>query len=259
MSAHPIVALWSHPRSTSTAFERVMRARGDMDCLHEPFMYDYYVHRKCRVMPHFEVQEGHPVAYEAIRDSILGRAEARPVFFKDMSYYVVPRIVEDEAFSCRIGNCFLIRDPQAAIASYFKLDPDVTCEEIGIEAQWRHFDALRATTGKAPLVLRSEDVRRDPRGTIGALWAAFGLDFVPGAFEWDGGTPADWAQVEGWHGDVAASRSIRPLTEADLLAQARDFRDLAERHPNMRRYLDHHRPFHERLQAFASQGRTAFS
>ena len=48
--------LWSHPRSMSTATERIMRERGDLDCAHEPFMYDYYVHRKRRVMPHFDVQ-----------------------------------------------------------------------------------------------------------------------------------------------------------------------------------------------------------
>ncbi|MCO5125978.1 MAG: hypothetical protein M9957_01250 [Rhodobacteraceae bacterium] len=41
MSPHPIIAMWSHPRSMSTAIERIMRERGDLDCLHEPFMYDY--------------------------------------------------------------------------------------------------------------------------------------------------------------------------------------------------------------------------
>ena len=46
--SHPIIALWSHPRSMSTAFERIMRARGDLDCLHEPFMYDYYINRAPR-------------------------------------------------------------------------------------------------------------------------------------------------------------------------------------------------------------------
>ncbi|HUF56321.1 MAG TPA: hypothetical protein VMM55_07145 [Thermohalobaculum sp.] len=36
MSApHPIVALWCHPRAMSTAFERLMRERGDMTVLHE--------------------------------------------------------------------------------------------------------------------------------------------------------------------------------------------------------------------------------
>ena len=41
-----IVFLWSHPRSMSTATERIMRERGDFDCLHEPFMYHYYIGEK---------------------------------------------------------------------------------------------------------------------------------------------------------------------------------------------------------------------
>ena len=39
--SHPVYAMWSHPRSMSTAIERIMRERGDLDCAHEPFMYDY--------------------------------------------------------------------------------------------------------------------------------------------------------------------------------------------------------------------------
>ena len=72
---HPIIALWSHPRSMSTATERIMRERGDLDCAHEPFMYDYYVHRQVRKMPHFDVQDGHPTSYGAIRDMLLARGE----------------------------------------------------------------------------------------------------------------------------------------------------------------------------------------
>ncbi|MDH3659971.1 MAG: hypothetical protein OEU92_08075 [Alphaproteobacteria bacterium] len=41
----PIIALWCHPRSMSTAIERIMRERGDCRCFHEPFLYDYYVAR----------------------------------------------------------------------------------------------------------------------------------------------------------------------------------------------------------------------
>ena len=37
-----IVALWAVPRSTSTAFEWMMRQRGDLDCLHEPFGEAWY-------------------------------------------------------------------------------------------------------------------------------------------------------------------------------------------------------------------------
>ena len=114
-----------------------MRERGDLRCAHEPFMYDYYVHRKVRTMPLFDVQPDHPVEYIDIRNQLLTWAGTSTVFFKDMSYYVMPQILEDEVFLGKITHCFLIRDPLASILSYFKLDPDVTLEEIGIEAHWQ--------------------------------------------------------------------------------------------------------------------------
>ena len=39
---NPIIFLCAHPRSMSTAIERIMRERGDLDCLHEPFLHYYY-------------------------------------------------------------------------------------------------------------------------------------------------------------------------------------------------------------------------
>ena len=157
MIRHPIVALWSHPRSVSTAFERIMRSRGDLACLHEPFMYDYYVHRSTKVMPHFEAQPEHPVSYAEIRALILKKAETGPVFFKDMSYYVMPHIMEDAAFVERLTHSFLIRDPMASIVSYAKLDPDVSRDEIGLEAQWHHAAALQAR-GLPVTVVQSEKI-----------------------------------------------------------------------------------------------------
>lgn len=247
---YPIYALWSHPRSMSTAMERVMRERGDLDCAHEPFMYDYYVHRAVREMPHFDVQPDHPVSYIDIRNDLLRRAEAGPVFFKDMSYYVMPHLLEDAEFGAALTNIFLIRDPQAAIASYFKLDPEATLDEIGLEAQWAHYSALR-DRGKAPVVVRAEDVRQDTEGTMARLWQAVGLPFRSEAFNWQQEQPKDWVQVSGWHGNVNSSSGIRPLTAAEEREQQEKFDRMAEVHPKMREYLRHHRPFHERLSAVA--------
>jgi len=36
------LTLWATPRSTSTAFEWMMRQRGDFDCYHEPWNELYY-------------------------------------------------------------------------------------------------------------------------------------------------------------------------------------------------------------------------
>lgn len=247
---HPIYALWSHPRSMSTAMERVMRERGDLDCHHEPFMYDYYLHRQVRVMPHFEAEKNRPVSYEAARDMLLERAARGPVFIKDMSYYVMPRIMDDAALSDVLVNCFLIRDPVASLPSYFKLDPDVSLEEIGLEAQAHHFTALAGRGINAP-VIQAEDVRRDTPGAIGALWRAIGLPPADHAFSWQDERPEDWKQVEEWHGSVSASTGIAPMTDAEIAEKKRKFAALVREHPRAQDYLNHHLPHYEMLKSHA--------
>jgi hypothetical protein len=74
----------------STAIERIMRERGDFDCLHEPFLHYYYLERSGgKPLPHFDTEQDHPQSYADTRDLILQRAEKAPLFAKDMSYYVM--------------------------------------------------------------------------------------------------------------------------------------------------------------------------
>ena len=68
---HPVIILWAHPRSMSTAIERVMRERGDFDCLHEPFLHYYYIERSAKPLPHFDTEQDHPSSYAETRDMIL--------------------------------------------------------------------------------------------------------------------------------------------------------------------------------------------
>ena len=200
-------------------------------------------------MPHFDVEPGRPRSYEDIREHILMLGYDGPVFVKDMSYYVVPRILDDREFCERITSCFLIRDPLAAILSYHKLDPDLTREEIGIEAQWRHFDGLRQMTGAAPAIVVSEDVRADAKGVVGRLWRAVGLPPNDAAFDWQDETPDDWQQVSAWHGDVTSSGSIQPMDENEIARKAEEFERRAAEQPRLRELLDWHEPFYQRLKA----------
>jgi hypothetical protein len=252
---NPIIALWSHPRSMSTALERVMRERGDLDCAHEPFMYYFYIERQVRKMPHFEMEKDHPTRYEDLRDMLLERAEQQPVFFKDMSFQVMPRIIEDHDFCRRLTNCFLIRNPVASIASYYKLDPEVTSLEIGLEAQWNHFEALQQLLDTPPVIVQAEDIRADTRGVIGALWEKTGLDYRDEAFSWGDEIPNDWKQVDGWHGSVSTSQSIRALTPEEIDAQNEKFDKSAQENPQLIDYLHHHMPFYNRLQEQALASR----
>jgi hypothetical protein len=247
---NPLIALWSHPRSMSTAIERIMRERGDLDCAHEPFMYDYYIHRNMREMPHFETEPGHPVAYADIRDMLLERAESQPVFFKDMAYYMTPYVFDDRTFFARITHCFLIRNPMASILSYHKLDARMTSEEVGLKGEWELFEALRSGYGLEPVVIEAEAVQADARGVVGKWWDALGLPFMSGAFEWDAaGRPEDWKQVGQWHQDVSGSGEIRAASDGEIARRAAQFGERAAKFPHLADLLAEHQPYYERLRS----------
>ena len=245
---HPIVALWSHPRSMSTATERIMHERGDMRVFHEPFLHYYYEHHSPHAMPMLEDDGAHPKEYDAVRDQIVEAALKQPVFFKDMGYYITEPLCADREFALRVHHAFLIRDPRRSIASYYKLDPEMTSTEIGLEAQWLLFSFLRNELGMNPMVIEAEAVADNPEKIIGNLWKYTGLPFVSSAFEWDTDkTPEAWSYVEGWHGKAMASGGIRKDTsDPDAVFEA-----AAEKAPHLRDYLAHHQVFYEKLKAQA--------
>ena len=246
---HPLIALWSHPRSMSTALERVMRERGDLTCRHEPFMYHHYTGQG-RSFPGFDADPDHPRDYAAIRDMLVGLADEGPVFFKDMAYYVMPMIAGDPAFLSRVTHCFLIRHPLASILSYHKLDPKVSCREIGLEEEWRLYEAVTEAGHKA-VVLDAETVRAETRRTMKKMWEAVGLEWCEAAFNWVKETPRDWETVSAWHEDASTSSGIRGADAEEMLRKELEFEALAEEAPHLRDYLRHHLPYYEKLSARA--------
>jgi len=245
---HKIIALWAHPRSMSTATERVMRERGDLRCLHEPFMYDYYVGQG-RDFPGFTPVAGHPTEYEGIRAMLREAGREGPVFFKDMAFYVVPRMLEDPGFMAEITHSFLIRSPMASILSYHKLDPDFGLEEVGLEAQWRLYEAAR-DAGLNPVVIEAESVRADPRGTMRLYWEAVGLDYRAAAFDWQD-PPKDWEHVSAWHEEARTSSGIRTADAEEMLRKEMEFDALVEQVPRLRDYVEHHAPYYAKLSEVA--------
>jgi hypothetical protein len=245
---HPVIFLWAHPRSMSTAIERIMRERGDLECLHEPFLHYYYLQRSGKDLPHFDSEEDHPTDYAGVRDLILRRAENSALFIKDMSYYVVPEILQDSDFCTRSRHCFLVRNPMRAILSYYRLDISVTLDEIGIEAQWRHLLGLQALGIEDCVVLEAEAVQADPVTSMRRFWQTLGLENIERALHWDdSSTPSDWQYVEGWHQAVSASRGIQAQNSSDEERLEDEFEQMCNQAPQLADYLRHHLPFYQRL------------
>jgi hypothetical protein len=251
---NPIIMLWAHPRSMSTAIERVMRERGDLNCLHEPFLHYYYLGRKQKTLPHFDSELNHPTSYADTRDLILENAEDSAVFCKDMSYYVVPEILEDVDFCKRVRHSFLIRNPKRSIMSYYKLDAEVQQYEIGIESQWQLLQGLEALGINNSIVFEAESVRNNTTEAMRLFWESLNLEFKEEALNWNqGSTPKDWQYVKGWHQTASDSMEICKTSAADEKKADAEFDLLCLKAPQLRKYFDHHLPFYQRLKSRSIQ------
>ncbi|MEM7438861.1 MAG: hypothetical protein AAF393_04625 [Pseudomonadota bacterium] len=243
---HKVHMLWAHPRSVSTAFERVMRERGDLTVFHEPFMHFYYLERITRLSAEFEAIPGHPTTYPDTRNMILNAAETQPVFVKDMAYYMADKVLQDKDFMDHMTHVFLVRDPVETAVSYARIDPDFEEAELGFNAQWAMVQHL--TARNVPVhVIRSDQLRRDPATTMQAYWEFAGLSPNPGALTWQQGTPKDWKYVEGWHKNVTASTGIKAAPDRDYKA---DFAALPDRFRTM---VDGHLEAYQSLVALTEQ------
>ncbi len=239
-----IHALWCHPRSVSTAFERVMRERGDLTVLHEPFMYHHYLTTKDRLFPGFTPEPGHPATYDDIRAMIRAKAAINPLFFKDMAYYVTEALPLDPEFSHQISHAFLLRDPAEAALSYAKRDPEFTRLELGHEAQYRLYTALKEL-GLDPLVITADQLRRDPQATLRRYWAHVGLPYLAHAFSWDSSVPDGWQSVQSWHTEVLQSGAIQAPVVTDVRAE---LDALGEPYAD---HVAHHLPYYTQMRDIA--------
>ncbi|MEM8732213.1 MAG: hypothetical protein AAGF79_20060 [Pseudomonadota bacterium] len=242
-----IHALWCHPRSVSTAFERIMRERGDLDVLHEPFMYHYYLTQTDRLFADFHPEPGHPKTYGDIRRMIMTRSQAMPVFFKDMAYYIDDELPRDTTFLSSMTHAFLVRDPAESILSYHKREPGFTCRELGLEAQLRLYRALEEE-GQAPIVVTADQLRNDPEATLRRYWSTVGLPYVADAFSWDESVPKDWQSVSDWHATALSSGRIQQSRTSENSRVALEH--LGEPFTT---YDRHHRPAYEVLSGIAER------
>jgi hypothetical protein len=234
----PIVALWTHPRSISTAFERVMMERGDFTILHEPFSYLYYVHQGGATIGQQYVDPEHPTDYGGIKSHILEAAAAGAVFFKDMCAHCFDELRADNAFLQRLSNTFLIRDPAKTIASYYAMNPAVTAAEIGLGQLSGIYEQL-LSLGQEAIVVDADDLEDDPEGTLNAYCLALGIPFIPDALNWDSGHKAEWDIWKDWHRDAAQSTGIRKNMET--------FEVTIDNSDHLRALYDDQLPFYQTL------------
>jgi len=231
----PILVLWAVPRTGSTAFERMMIERGDHVVFDEPFSRHYYFGPEKR-SPRFA-----DVLPDSRPDEILAALDAAArdaaVFAKDMAYHV-NAIASPELLS-RFVNAFLIRDPAYALPSLAARWPDFTDEESGYAALAR-LVAFADGLGQTAPIIDSDDLCRDPSGTVRAYCARVGIPFVPDALEWEPGMRPEWELWPDWYQAAARSTGFRaPPTDPPP----------ARTDPHLARAYERCAPIYEQLRA----------
>ena len=240
---HKILALWATPRSTSTAFEWMMRMRGDMACFHEPFGEAWYQGEEARwprIKPDSPRTPG--LTFDSVWQTLLAAAVKGPVFSKDFPHYVEHLWSDD--FLGHFTHSFLIRDPAKVATSMYKHWPDFVLKETAFVEQRALFDRLCEQLGTPPPVIDSDDLLENPHGIVEAYCAAVGIAFMPEALSWEPGKrdEVSWYDGGSWHQNLRDSDGLKP--------QPRQYIDISEAPDRVKEIYEMVLPHYERLHGF---------
>lgn len=244
----PILVLWGVPRSTSTAFEWMMRMRGDLVCYHEPFGKAWYQGDDAR-WPRLAADSPRIAGLTTTgvyQDLLRARRQGR-VFIKDFPQYVTH--LWTDRFLADFQHTFLIRDPAKVLPSVHRNWPNFVWEEVGFDVQRELFDRIGQRDGSPPPVIDSDDLLEDPYGIVEAYCRASGIPFLPEALSWEPGERNEvlWYDTGGvWHANLKNSDGLKPQPResGDISGEPDWVKDMYER------AMPHYLHLHEhRLQA----------
>ena len=229
--------MWSGPRNLSTALMRSFGSRPDTFVSDEPF-YGAYLKATGDPQPMAgKVMGSMDCDWHGVARSMTGPCPTgAPVWYqKHMAHHMVGPISHDDLPGLR--HAFLIRDPQRVIASYAAKRVAVRPDHLGVERQVEFFEREADRLGRAPPVIDSADILRDPEVMLDRLCQALAIPWDPAMLQWETGireTDGIWASH--WYDAVAASTGFGPPDDSAVKLD-----------DDGQRVADQCRPFYERL------------
>ena len=232
MTAPVRIAMWSGPRNISTAMMRAFENRSDTAVIDEPF---YAAYLKLTGIDHplrEHVLAVHESDWRKVIAMLLGPVpQGRAIIYqKHMTHHMLPEI--DRSWMTKCTNCFLIRAPEAVLASYSAKRAEFLPADIGFASQRELFEREAERLGHAPPVIDAEDVLRDPSAALTRLCAALEIPFSENMLSWPSGPrPTDGAWAPAWYDAVERSTEFARLRSHPPLS--RELRSLADSvHPH---------------------------
>ncbi len=216
------VILWAVTRGRSTAFERAVAQRADATVMHElltePWLRAHNPTNYARLADgqHRQNVRASGCTYEAMVEVM--RADyahtARPFFFsKELSCYFDSSAFDDAALR-DFDHVFLVRDPHATLASFYRVGVKGAAtlttsyyddREAGFVESLALYRRVRRA-GARTLVLDADDeLMRDPELTLRRFCTFARVPFDARMLAWERAAPPEWSKFRGWHDDVAMS------------------------------------------------------
>lgn len=189
---HKIIYFVSPPRSLSTAFMRMMQARGDFCIMHEPSQLVFNLKYSPQVAKEWYIPSACHT-YEEVKSAILKEAEKRPVFVKDMSFVAEDFMSADQSLMQmpNVYFVFLLRNPHHSIISlYKKLEADFDqflhqmSDVAGYKVSYHLFTLLKQHAVLSPYIICTEDLYTNPEDTLRKFCAYVGIEYKPEALQW---------------------------------------------------------------------------
>jgi hypothetical protein len=201
--------MWSGPRNISTAMMRSFENRDDTIVVDEPFYAAYLAATGLDHPMREAVLASQPNDWRDVVSGLLGPAPRAIFYQKHMTHHMLPGFGRDWIGRCR--NAFLIRAPEAVLASYTEKRAEVTLADIGFVQQGELFDREAGRLGHAPPVIESSDVLKNPRAALGALCAALDIAFSEKMLSWPAGRrDSDGVWAPAWYDSVERSTGFAP-------------------------------------------------
>ncbi len=229
------IAMWSGPRTVSTAMLRAWENRPDTVVVDEPLYAAYLAATGLEHPGREEVLASQPTDWRVVLASLTDGpvpGGAAIWFQKHMTHHLLPE--HDRAQLVGLRHAYLLREPRALLASYARVRADPTLADLGLAQQVELYETFGGP------VVDAADLLRDPEGVLRQLCEALGVPFEPVMLAWPAGPRASdgvWAPY--WYDAVVASTGFAPYAAREV--------DLP---PRLEELAARCQPYYDRLAAY---------
>lgn len=202
-----VIYMVSPPRSLTSAFARMMQARGDFSIYDEPSVLAFNLKHVSKRGTFFLdwFKEGAPKTYDEFKSIIFNDLKTKNVFLKEMTFSVREFLTQDLEFvkDPRVHFVFLIRNPHDALISVYRKLP-ITQANLGLalpvvsyEPCYEIYEHLLKHAVHKPYVLLTEDLHTNTTTTVKDFCTAMHIPFIESSLTWQ--NLGDTFDGSSWH------------------------------------------------------------